>query len=146
MSGHDFTQISPIFFLQTFILELMHACEQEGGDYCESLIERIAKIAGVYFEQTYREEYQRLGELDREDYIDLILALKNRIGGNFSLASVEAGTITVVNSRCPFGEGVINFPELCRMTSSVFGGIAARNFGYAKVENSPEYCQTEWWL
>lgn len=25
-------------------------------------------------------------------------------------------------------------PELCRMTSSVFGGIAARNFGYAKVE------------
>jgi transcriptional regulator with PAS, ATPase and Fis domain len=29
---------------------------------------------------------------------------------------------------------VTNFPELCRMTSSVFGGIAARNFGYAKVE------------
>ena len=25
-------------------------------------------------------------------------------------------------------------PELCRMTSSVFGGIAARNFGYAKVD------------
>jgi len=25
-------------------------------------------------------------------------------------------------------------PELCRMTASVFGGIAARNFGYGKVE------------
>ncbi|MDD2761749.1 MAG: sigma 54-interacting transcriptional regulator [Methylomonas sp.] len=134
MSGHDFSQISPVFFLQTFILELMHACEQEGGDYCESLIERIAKSAGMYFEQTYRDEYQRRGELGNEDYIDLILALKNHIGGNFSLASVEAGTITVVNSRCPFGGGVTNFPELCRMTSSVFGGIAARNFGYAKVE------------
>lgn len=134
MSGHDFTQISPVFFLQTFILELMHACEQEGGDYCESLIERIAKSAGLYFEQTYRDEYQRTGELGNEEYIDLILALKNHIGGNFSLASVEAGTITVVNSRCPFGDGVTNFPELCRMTSSVFGGIAARNFGYAKVE------------
>ena len=134
MSGHDFSQISPVFFLQTFILELMHACEQEGGDYCESLIERIAKSAGLYFEQTYRDEYQRQGELGNEEYIDLILALKNHIGGNFSLASVEAGTITVVNSRCPFGDGVTNFPELCRMTSSVFGGIAARNFGYAKVE------------
>ena len=41
--------------------------------------------------------------------------------------------ITVVNTCCPFGDGVTNFPELCRMTSSVFGGIAARNFGYAKV-------------
>lgn len=40
----------------------------------------------------------------------------------------------MVNSRCPFGEGVSEFPELCRMTSSVFGGIAARSFGYAKVE------------
>jgi len=134
MSEHNFSQISPVFFLQTFILELMHACEQEGGAYCESLIERIAKSAGMYFEQTYRDEYQRQGELRTEDYIDLILALKNHIGGNFSLASVEAGTITVVNTRCPFGDGVTNFPELCRMTSSVFGGIAARNFGYAKVE------------
>jgi len=134
MSEHDFSHISPVFFLQTFILELMHACEQEGEGHCESLIEHIAKSAGQYFEQTYRDEYDRQGELDRENYIDLILALKNRIGGNFSLASVEPGTITVVNSRCPFGEGVTNFPELCRMTSSVFGGIAARNFGYAKVE------------
>lgn len=134
MNEHDFSRISPVFFLQTFILELMHASEQEGGNYCESLIEKIAKTAGMYFEQTYRDEFQRHGELNSESYIDLILALKNRIGGNFSLASVEAGTITVVNSRCPFGEGVTNFPELCRMTSSVFGGIAARNFGYAKVE------------
>ena len=134
MSEHDFSQISPVFFLQTFILELMHACEQEGGSYCESLIERIAKSAGQYFEQTYRDEYAKQNNLNSESYIDLILKLKNRIGGNFSLASVEADTITVVNTRCPFGEGVTNFPELCRMTSSVFGGIAARNFGYAKVE------------
>lgn len=134
MPDKDFSQISPVFFLQTFILELMHACEQEGGNYCESLIEHIAKSAGLYFEQTYRAEYRHQDELSREVYIDLILALKNRIGGNFSLASVEAGTISVVNSRCPFGERVTNFPELCRMTSSVFGGIAARNFGYAKVE------------
>lgn len=134
MSGHDFSQITPVFFLQTFILELMHAVEQKGGDYCESLIEHIAKSAGIYFEQTYRDDYKLGGDLDTENYIDLILGLKNHIGGNFSLASVDTGTITVVNSRCPFGERVTNFPELCRMTSSVFGGIAARNFGYAKVE------------
>ncbi|MDD4915522.1 MAG: sigma 54-interacting transcriptional regulator [Methylococcales bacterium] len=134
MNEHNFSRLSPVFFLQTFILELMHACEQEGGNYYASLIERIADSTGVYFEQSYRSEYRKQGELNREDYIDLILGLKNRIGGNFSLASVNADSISVVNSRCPFGEGVIEFPELCRMTSSVFGGIAARNFGYAKVE------------
>lgn len=134
MSEHDFSEISPVFFLQTFILELMHACEQQGGDHCEQLIEQIAKSAGSYFEQTYRDEFDKQGNLDREAYVDLILSLKNRIGGNFSLSSTGPDSITVVNSRCPFGEGVTNFPELCRMTSSVFGGIAARNFGYAKVE------------
>lgn len=134
MNPSDFSHISPVFFLQTFVLELMHACEQEGGDYCEMLIERIAKSAGRYFEQAYRDEFGKHGALSRGNYVDLILGLKNRIGGNFSLASTDADSITVVNSRCPFGEGVTNFPELCRMTSSVFGGIAARNFGYAKVE------------
>jgi len=134
MSGNDFSQITPAFFLQTFILELMHAAEQLGGEYCESLIEHIAKSAGLYFEQTYRDDHQLGAALDHDQYIDLILALKNHIGGHFSLASITAETITVINSRCPFGERVINFPELCRMTSSVFGGIAARNFGYAKVE------------
>lgn len=42
--------------------------------------------------------------------------------------------IRVVNTRCPFGANVKEAPELCRMTASVFGGIAARNFGYGKVE------------
>jgi DNA-binding NtrC family response regulator len=44
------------------------------------------------------------------------------------------GSIRVINHRCPFGDLVKEAPELCRMTSSVFGAIAARNFGYAKVE------------
>ena len=34
--------------------------------------------------------------------------------------------ITLVNHACPFGTDVQRAPGLCRMTSSVFGGIAAR--------------------
>ena len=128
------SDLNPIFFLQTFVLELMHASEQQGQEHCEQLIEHIARTAGCFFEETYRNEKNNHSPLDRENYTDLILALKNNIGGNFSLAHSDQDSITVVNSRCPFGEGVTNFPELCRMTSSVFGGIAARNFGYAKVE------------
>lgn len=134
MSDESLANLTPISFLQTFILELMHASEQQGQKHCEQLIEHIAKTAGCFFEETYRDNTGKTGQLDRQSYIELILALKNNIGGKFSLAASNQHSITVTNSCCPFGEQVTNFPELCRMTSSVFGGIAARNFGYAKVE------------
>ena len=134
MNNNPLSDVTPVFFLQTFILELMHASEQQGQKHCEQLIEHIAKTAGCFFEETYREETHKSELLDNESYIELILGLKNNIGGKFSLASSNQDCITVTNSCCPFGDRVTNFPELCRMTSSVFGGIAARNFGYAKVE------------
>lgn len=134
MTNNSLSDLTPVFFLQTFILELMHASEQQGQKHCEELIEHIAKTAGCFFEETYRGNTNKTGALDIESYIELILGLKNNIGGKFSLASSNQDCITVTNACCPFGDRVTNFPELCRMTSSVFGGIAARNFGYAKVE------------
>ena len=134
MNTNPLSDVTPVFFLQTFILELMHASEQQGQKHCEQLIEHIAKTAGCFFEETYRENTHNSERLGIESYIELILGLKNNIGGKFSLASSNQDCITVTNSCCPFGDRVTNFPELCRMTSSVFGGIAARNFGYAKVE------------
>lgn len=134
MNNDSLAELSPIFFLQTFILELIHASEQQGQQHCEQLIEHIAQTAGCFFEETYRNNTDNSQLLNKDSYIELILGLKNNIGGKFSLASSTTNCITVTNSCCPFGERVSNFPELCRMTSSVFGGIAARNFGYAKVE------------
>lgn len=99
----------------------------------EQLIEQIARSASRFFEEAFRQEFGVDGILDVERYADLIVGLKNKIGGHFSLTSIDAECVRVVASRCPFGEGVKNSPDLCRMTSSVFGGIAARNFGYAKV-------------
>ncbi|MGR9051242.1 MAG: sigma 54-interacting transcriptional regulator [Gammaproteobacteria bacterium] len=134
MTGTSFSDLTPTFFLQTFVLELMHATEQQGRGHSEELIEYIARTAGRFFEETFREERGLTEPLTHENYIDLIIGLKNKIGGSFSLASSDKHCIKVVNGCCPFGDGVTHFPELCRMTSSVFGGIAARNFGYAKVE------------
>ncbi len=134
MTQYSLANLTPTFFLQTFILELIHASEQQGQKHCEQLIEHIARTAGCFFEEIYRNQNGKQYSLDRESYIELILGLKNNIGGNFSLLASNQDEINVVNSKCPFGESVNQFPELCRMTSSVFGGIAARNFGYAKVE------------
>ena len=70
------SDLTPTFFLQTFILELMHASEQQGQKHCEQLIENIAKTAGCFFEQTYREEKNNNELLSIENYIELILRLK----------------------------------------------------------------------
>ena len=133
MNPAPFSRLTPIGFLQTFVLELMDLCAETGISPTEQLIERIARGAARFFEEAFRTEFGVHGNLDREGYADLIVGLKNRIGGHFSLVSSDSACLRVVTSRCPFGAGVRNAPELCRMTSSVFGGIAARNFGYARV-------------
>ena len=87
MNTNPLSDVTPVFFLQTFILELMHASEQQGQKHCEQLIEHISKTAGCFFEETYREDTHKSEALDIEGYIELILGLKNNIGGKFSLAS-----------------------------------------------------------
>ena len=128
MNTNSLSDVTPVFFLQTFILELMHASEQQGQKHCEQLIEHIAKTAGCFFEETYREDTHKSEPLDIESYIELILSLKNNIGGKFSLVSSNQDCITVTNTCCPFGERVTNFPELCRMTSSVFRWYCRQKF------------------
>ena len=128
--------LNPISFLQTFVAHSLRTAGQMGCTQCETSIgyvESIGLTAGPCFERICREQLGLQGPIDLDQYADIILRIKNQIGGNFSRASSEPGVIRVVNSRCPFGDMVREAPELCRMTSSVFGGIAARNFGYAKV-------------
>jgi two-component system response regulator HydG len=134
MTASHFSQLSPVGFLQTFVLELLQLTEEATNHQTDQIIERIADTASEFFEAAYRDENLLDDTLDHDRYADLILGLKNQIGGQFSLEAVDSKGVHVVSRSCPFGEGVKHSPELCRMTSSVFGGIAARNFGYAKVE------------
>lgn len=50
------------------------------------------------------------------------------------LTDEQIAAAMVGNRACPFGAKVKDRPALCMMTSSVFGTIASRNRGYAKVE------------
>lgn len=136
MSSKYLTDLNPINFLQTFVTQSAKVAGQLGCPNCESqlsYIEHLGLAAGSCFEANYREQNALDNKINLDEYSDLIVSIKNQIGGNFSRASSEPGVVRVVNTRCPFGDAVKEAPELCRMTSSVFGGIAARNFGYAKV-------------
>jgi DNA-binding NtrC family response regulator len=136
MPNHPFSRLNPITFLQTFVaqsLEISAVCEREKSDSPTNKIEQLGLNASSCFEAVYREERTLVGPLDHAQYADMIVEIKNKIGGSFSRASSEPGMVRVINTCCPFGEAVKQAPGLCQMTSSVFGGIAARNFGYAKV-------------
>ncbi len=136
MDERAFSFLNPIAFLQTIMIQGFKISDEFCGERpkCNtSHITRIGLSAGACFESTYRDELGLKELLTVDQYADLIISLKNKIGGNFSLSTSRIGFVHVVNTQCPFGESVKQVPQLCAMTSSVFGGIAANNFGYAKV-------------
>ncbi|MGN2393003.1 sigma 54-interacting transcriptional regulator [Pelomicrobium sp. G1] len=138
MTSQSHSKLSAISFLQSFVVQSLKVANQLGCSQCgrkSSYIEHLGLGASICFEKACR-EHKGIGDgpLTADQYADVIVSIKNQIGGNFSRASSQAGVVRVVNTRCPFGDAVKEAPELCRMTSSVFGGIAARNMGYAKVE------------
>jgi len=65
---------------------------------------------------------------------DLYVRLKRAIEGDFFVIRADDERIVLGNNACPFGPVVQHAPALCRMTSSVFGGIAARNRGSSAVQ------------
>lgn len=132
MAEKIFANLNPLSFLQTFISLNLSAPEYGKLDI-PGKIEQLGLDAACCFETAYRQEFNLTGILDYDKCAEMIIEIKNKIGGNFSRTSSLTKTIRLINTRCPFGDAVKQTPELCKMTSSVFGGIIARNFGYAKV-------------
>lgn len=146
--------LNPISFLQAFIVQGLRVGER-GCVQCGGTTDHVTQVglaASGCLERVARERLGLMQPLAPDHYADLIIEIKNRIGGQFERVPGEAGSVRVVNHRCPFGELVEEAPELCRMTSSVFGAIAARSFGFAKVElhkriaNRDGCCDVRVWL
>ena len=78
-------------------------------------------------EAEYRSARTVVGRMTPPQIADCYLRLKHAIDGEFFVIEASADRIVLGNTRCPFGDVVRRAPALCRMTSSVFGGIAARN-------------------
>jgi PAS domain S-box-containing protein len=104
-----------------------------GSDVAGAYIMNVGLSMGAAIEA----EYKRFWAIDRpftvDEYTHVIIDLKQKINGNFSLVANDPTKVVVRTTSCPFDAFVRQSPSLCFMTSSVFGGIAARNFGYAKV-------------
>ncbi|OMP67365.1 methanogen output domain 1-containing protein [Domibacillus epiphyticus] len=117
-------------FLSKLITQYAYIHEKTVGKTADEYVRQIGLRTGEWIESLYK------GEDDNwtvEKYADIIVDLKNSIGGHFYISSVQTDHVVVKAAACPFGEVVKDAPHLCNMTSSVFGGIASRKFGYGKV-------------
>jgi anti-sigma regulatory factor (Ser/Thr protein kinase) len=115
-------------FLRALVVQLARALDfQHGPDAAEAAVAQVGTDVGGRMEEAYREAEQVVDRLTPEQIADCYVRLKHAIEGGFSVVEVADDRIVLVNDHCPFGDVVRAAPALCRMTSSVFGGIAARN-------------------
>ncbi len=121
-------------FLRALVVQLAGAVEVEDGpEAAQAAVAQVGTDVGGRMEEEYRRAGEIVGELTTAQIADLYVRLKAAIGGDFYVIEADERRIVLGNRACPFGDAVRRAPGLCRMTSSVFGGIAARNAGGASV-------------
>ncbi len=121
-------------FLRALVVQLAQALEAAHGPVAaDAAVAQVGTDVGGQMEDEYRKAMDVAGLMSPSDMADAYVRLKHAIDGGFYVIEADETKIVLGNTRCPFGEAVKRSPSLCRMTSSVFGGIAARNYGTATV-------------
>jgi predicted ArsR family transcriptional regulator len=121
-------------FMRTLIRELSGTLEEVVGlNEAAGYISVVGQNVGDQMNRDYKAALA-VSELSREQVGQVLVDLKRRINGKFYIIEETPEKIVLGNSRCPFGDKVLNRPSMCMMTSNVFGSIAAQNLGYAKIE------------
>jgi anti-sigma regulatory factor (Ser/Thr protein kinase) len=115
-------------FLRALVVHLaMAVADQQGPVAAERAVAQVAADVGGQMEAEYRAATGVTDRLTPQQLAECYVRLKGAIDGGFSIVEVTDRRIVLANTRCPFGDVVTRAPSLCRMTSSVFGGIAAAN-------------------
>jgi predicted ArsR family transcriptional regulator len=116
------------------VVQLAQAVERNGGPgMAEACVAQVAIDVGAQMELEYRAATAVVGNLDPRQLADCFVRLKHAIDGGFHVIEITPDRIVLGNTQCPFGEVVRKAPALCRMTSAVFGGIAANSHGESAV-------------
>lgn len=120
-------------FLRQLLRELTGALEDVVGvGEASGFISIVGQSVGEWLNGDYRRELA-VPTLSADQVAAVLVDLKRRIEGRFSIVDADDEKIVLRNEACPFGMRVRDRPSLCMMTSNVFGVIAAENLGYAKV-------------
>ncbi len=121
-------------FTRELLRELAGILEETVGiEKASGFIAMVGGRLGLQMDREYRAA-TGVEQLTLEQVAAVLVDLKARINGGFSVERLDEDTIVLVNDACPFGSYVEGHESLCMMTSNVFGRIAADNLGYARVE------------
>jgi len=121
-------------FLRTLLRHLAGTLQDVIGlDEADGFISIVGQEMGEQLGDMYRRALA-VERLSAEQLAAVLVDLKQRIQGDFYVIEQDEEKIVLGNRACPFGDMVLDRPALCMMTSNVFGSIAARETGYAKVE------------
>jgi predicted ArsR family transcriptional regulator len=121
-------------FLRNLLRQLAGTLEEVVGlDEASGYISVVGGSIGDQIDAEYRRAIG-VEKLTRNQVAEVLVDLKRRIEGQFYVIEETEDRIVLGNRACPFGDYVQGRPSLCMMTSNVFGSIAARNLGYARVE------------
>lgn len=120
-------------FLRTLIRELAGTLEEVVGyEEAAGYISLVGQHMGDWINALYTKELG-VATLNRQQVGEVLVDLKQRIHGDFSLVEQDKEKIVLQSTTCPFEDKVLDRPSMCMMTSNVFGVITAANLGYAKV-------------
>ncbi|MBB6434402.1 methanogen output domain 1-containing protein [Streptomyces candidus] len=121
-------------FLRTLVRELATSLEAVVGmEEASGYISLVGQAVGNQIDDMYLEALG-VDRLTAEHVAEALVDLKRRINGDFHVIEQDDTKIVLGNRACPFAEKVLGRESMCMMTSNVFGTIAARNLGYARVE------------
>ncbi len=120
-------------FLRNLLRELSGTLEDVVGlEEAAGFVSIVGQHIGEWLDREYRDALG-VSQLNLQQVSDVLVDLKKRIQGGFSIESIEPDRIVLRNTACPFGDKVRQRPSLCMMTSNVFGTVSAENLGYARV-------------
>ncbi len=118
-------------FMRKILRELTGTLEAiVGNDDAAGYIGTVGAALGHWIDGQYRQALT-VDHLDVQQVAQVFVDLKERIGGQFVIESIDPDKIVIVNSACPFGQMAHDRASLCMMTSNVFGRIAANNLVFA---------------
>lgn len=120
-------------FLRTLIRELVGVLEDVVG-YNETAgyLTLVGQNIGEWLNETYKKALG-VNTISPEQVVDVLIDLKRRLNGDFSLQQRNTEKIILTSNSCPFGDKVLDRQSICMLTCNVFGVITAENLGYAKV-------------
>jgi hypothetical protein len=121
-------------FMRTLVRELATSLESVVGlEEASGYLSVVGQTVGAHIDDLYTRALG-VGRLSREQVAGVLVDLKQRIQGDFYVIEQNDQKIVLGNRRCPFAEKVLGRESMCMLTSNVFGTIAARSLGYARIE------------